>query len=94
MNRTTLQRLNELYRAGRARLVPNTEVEKKVKTLKKSNHQLQSNDIHILGLAKASNTKVLCTKDKKLHQDFKKIIKGKVYQNKKHQHLLTLNLFI
>ena len=85
--------LKAYYEAGKALFIPNEEVEKKVEEIK-NKYQLRSNDIHILGLAKASNAKVLCTKDRKLHQDFKDIIRGKIYQNKKHQHLLTPDLCV
>ena len=86
--------LKEYHRAGRALLISSKEVEKKVKEIIKNKYQLKSKkkDIHILGLAKASNVKVLCSRDKGLHQDFKSIIRGSIYQNKKHQHLLTPDL--
>ena len=87
LNRLTNNNLKVYYEAGKALFIPSEEVKKKVEDIKK--YQLKSNDIHILGLAKAANAKVLCTKDKKLHQDFKSIIKGRIYQNKGHQHLLT-----
>ena len=77
--------------AGKARLVPTEKVEEEVKKIKRS-HQIQSNDTHILGLAKAENIKVLCSKDKKLHDDFKNIIDGHVYQTKDHKHLLVRDL--
>ena len=85
--------LKAYYAAGQALFIPSEEVEKKVEEIK-NKYQPKSNDIHILGLAKASNAKVLCTKDKKLHQDFKNIIKGRIYQNKNHQHLLTSDLCV
>ena len=91
LNQLQKNNLVEYRRAGKALLVPGKQVEEKVKEIKKE-HELKSDDSHILGLAKASHATVLCTKDKKLHQDFKHIIKGKIYQNKKHQHLLTPDL--
>ena len=87
--------LIEYLRAGKAVFISSEKVSTKVEEIQKSKYQLKSNDIHILGLAKASNVKVLCTKDKKLHHDFKKvIIKGSIYQDKDHQHLLTPDLCI
>ncbi len=42
----------------------------------------ESNDPHILALAKAGNIKILCTNDDALMKDFKKLIKGRIYQYK------------
>ena len=86
--------LEELYRAGRALFIPGEKVDKKVEAIENSKYQLKSNDIHILGLVKASNAKVLCSKDKKLHKDFKSIIGGSVYQKKGHKHLLTSDICV
>ncbi len=83
--RTALQ---EYSRKGQARLVPKKQVEQKITSLRADN-TFKSNDIHILGLAKAVRVKVLCTKDKDLHYDFKHILHGHIYQNASHQHLLT-----
>ncbi len=59
---------------------------------KKSHRERKSNDSHILGLARASGAKLLCTEDRGLEKDFKKIIKGKIYKRKKdHSRLLTKN---
>ena len=58
----------------------------------KNKYKLKSNDIHILGLAKASNTKLLCSNDKDLQKDFKKIIKGNIYTNEKNKALLTKDI--
>ena len=83
--------LETYHQAGRTRFVPKKEVSKEISKIKKA-HTLKSNDIHILGLAKASKAKVLCTKDKKLEQDFKNIIpKGKIYKNNTHGHLLNID---
>ena len=86
--------LSEYSRAGQAHLVPGEEVEKEIKEIEKEHNIKKSNDRHILGLAKAFNIKVLCTKDKRLHQKFKAIIGGRIYQNKNHQHLLTADLCV
>ena len=83
--------LKEHMRAGTAKLVFSTKVEKEIEKLKKV-HKLKSNDSHILGLAVASNTIVLCTGDKKLHKDFKDIIGGNIYQTEEHKNLLTKDL--
>ncbi len=80
--------LERYYQSGNARFVPKKQVERIITDLRKNN-KLKSNDIHILGLAKAEQVKVLCTKDKNLHYDFKYILGGSIYQNTRHQHLLT-----
>jgi len=54
---------------------------------------IQSNDEHIIALAKVSGVNVLVSHDKKLHKDFKKLIKGgKVYQKANHKRLLRNDL--
>ena len=83
------KRLIEYRRAGKANLVPGEKVEKEIKKIKENHNIEQSDDHHILGLAKASNVTVLCTKDRLLQGYFKEIIGGSIYQNKTHQHLLT-----
>ena len=50
---------------------------------------MQSNDRHILALAKAAGVTLLVSRDKNLHTDFKRIIGGTIYQNMDHKHLLT-----
>ena len=53
---------------------------------------LVSNDPHILALAHVSGARVLCSHDQKLHQDFtnRRLLQppGRVYQVRKHRHLL------
>ena len=93
LNRLPNNNLREYYRAGKALFISGKKVKEKVREIK-NKYQLKSDDSHILGLAKAANAKVLCTKDKSLHQDFKNIIRGKIYQNKNHQHLLTPGLCV
>ncbi|MBC6415797.1 MAG: PIN domain-containing protein [Bdellovibrionales bacterium] len=84
----------ETYRqAGKAKLVLKEEVEEEIKKIRKSQYIMKSNDDHILGLAKAGNIKVLCSKDKNLHKDFTTMIPhGKIYQTKNHKHLLVEDL--
>ena len=93
LNKKSRKILGNYRRAGKAKLVPQNKVEKEIKEIKKSySDKITSNDIHILGLAKAGNIKVLCSKDKNLHDDFKAIIRGNIYQTKDHKHLLTKDL--
>ncbi len=88
--------MKEKSDAGQAKRIDSAKVEKAIKAIKEisieKKYTLKSNDIHILGLAKASDTKLLCSSDKKLHQDFKHIIKGNIYQNKTHNELLTRDI--
>ena len=82
----------ELRRNGNLKLVPNQDVIEKQNELK---GQIQSDDPHIIALAIVANVKVLVSRDRALQQDFKNRqlgIGGKVYQEKKHAHLLTKDL--
>ena len=75
-------------RAGKTKRIPKERVEQSMNEIR-TNYQLKSNDLPILGLALASSTKLLCSNDKYLHQDFTNIIpQSKIYQTHKHQHLL------
>jgi predicted nucleic acid-binding protein len=56
--------------------------------------RLQSNDAHIIALARVSGARVLFSKDQNLHQDFTNPLllsnpRGKVYQCREHEHLLN-----
>ena len=81
----------EYSRAGKTKFFSSEKVNSEIEKIQ-NQYTLKSNDMHILGLAKASNTKVLCTHDKKLHEDFKNVIHGRVYQNESHRHLLTKDI--
>ena len=53
----------------------------------------QSDDEHIIGLARAANVRLLCSHDRDLHADFTNRAllsnpRGKVYQNRRHRPLL------
>ena len=87
-----LQLLQEYGRTGKAKLVDKKEVTKAIEEIKNEHNIENSDDHHILGLAKASRVNLLCTKDKILHKYFKEIIKGNIYQDKSHQRLLTSSL--
>ena len=80
--------MNEYYETLRnldkLNIVNKEKVIKKEKSLK----NLSSNDQHIIALALVSGTELLVSGDKKLHKDFKSIVKGNVYQNQKHKRLL------
>lgn len=53
---------------------------------------LESDDPHIIALAKVAKVRLLVSGDQDLHKDFKKIVKGSVYQNKSHKKLLKNDL--
>ncbi len=72
---------------GKLKIIKDVNIEEEEKRLSKA--ILKSNDRHIIKLAFAANVKVLVSKDKPLHQDFKNIVRGSVYQNKDHKRLLT-----
>ena len=51
----------------------------------------ESDDPHIIALARVANVKLVCSHDKTLHIDFtnpKLIRQGKVYQTAEHEHLI------
>lgn len=81
----SMKRLFSEYRqAGRLKLFD----KEKVKEEENKVRDLLSNDKHIIALAMVSGVKLLISGDKKLQEDFKKIVRGKIYKNKSHKHLL------
>jgi hypothetical protein len=53
----------------------------------------ESNDPHIIALARLSGARILCSRDKKLHKDFTNPglltrPRGKIYQNAEHRNVL------
>ena len=81
-------KLIKLSQAGIVKAVPVAKVEKVESELP----PLKSDDPHIVALAIAGRVSVLVSKDQDLHQDFKKLVGGKVYQNATHRRLLTPDL--
>ena len=85
-------KFKELSSAGKARNILEKDVEKEMQKLKNSRYNLKSNDLPILGLFQASGAKLLCTSDRKLQKDFKKLFKtGIIYKNRNHKHFLQEN---
>ena len=89
--------LKERKRTGQAKQIPsrlvNQEIAEIKQKVKKQGYKLKSNDIHIVALAKASGSKLLCSEDQKLHKDFQKLIdNGSIYQYKSHKKLLKANM--
>ena len=83
------KQVRQYNRRGRLKTVTPAEFHQAEKEVKKL--QLQSNDPHIIALAKAANVKLLVSSDKDLHKDFKNrqiIENGKIYQKKAHKDLL------
>jgi len=79
-----------LLRAGRARFVPDGEVSPEAE---KVAELCESNDGHVIALARVSGARTLCTEDQALWRDFnnKALIdnpRGKIYRQSRHSHLL------
>lgn len=82
----------ELKRSGRAFQIDNQQVENEEQVVIQMG-MCQSNDSHIIALARISGARTLCSSDGDLHEDFKKkqLIdkpRGCVYQNSGHIGLL------
>jgi len=82
-----------LDRAGRARAVPDSEVDVEEEAVFSSDLCV-SDDPHVIALARISGVRVLCSQDQALHEDFtnRKLLdrpRGKVYQGRRHRHLLV-----
>ena len=73
-----------LQQTGKLKVCPKQRVIETAKSLT----DLQSDDADIVALAMESKTQVLVSGDKRLHADFKAIVKGNIYQGKDHIHLL------
>lgn len=79
-----------LDRAGIAKRIDDAEISAEEKKVKQ---HCNSNDAHIIGLARASGARLLCSEDQALHDDFTKkgLIdrpRGKVFKDASHKHLL------
>ena len=78
----------EYGRSERLKFIDKEDVEREEERIK-NDGQLRSNDSHIIALAIVGNIKLLVSRDRKLGEDFKKMIhKGKIYKEKEHSHLL------
>jgi hypothetical protein len=81
-----------LQQAGRAILIEKAKLE--IEEMNLSRAKLcQSNDLHVIALARVSGARTLCSHDTVLHKDFKnpRLIskpRGSVYQNARHKRLL------
>lgn len=85
--------LAALYRAGRARLIPDSQVRTEEERLLRG-RLCRSNDPHIIALALISGARTLCSGDRDLQSDFtnRHLIchpRGRVYKSAaNHTHLL------
>lgn len=80
-----------LDKAGRTRKVNDLKVDAMENSLMAAG-QLQSDDPHVIALAKISGVRLLCSHDKNLHADFTDPHlmqpRGSVYQNASHKKLI------
>ena len=84
--------IRTLNQAGRARIIPNDEIKRETNNILR-NYTLESDDPHILALARVSGARTLCTYDRNLEKDFKNkdIInnqRGNIYKYSSHIALL------
>jgi hypothetical protein len=84
--------LLRLAQAGRARLIPEGILQPEEEELTRG-RLCQSNDPHVIALARVSGARTLCSHDRALHHDFRnsELIskpRGRVYQNATHTKLL------
>lgn len=75
-----------LLRAGRARQIPDSDVEKEEAGIRA---HCQSNDGHVVALARVSGARTLCTHDRDLQGDFRNPLlisqpRGSIYQRREH----------
>lgn len=82
----------QLLRAGIARQVPADEVARQEAAVTETG-LCESNDTHVVALARASGARTLCTHDKALQRDFRNPAlvanpRGSVYQRPEHGRLL------
>lgn len=84
--------LKILDQAGRTKIESDAAVDNEEKNVK-ANYDLQSDDPHILALARVSGARLLCSRDQNLHHDFRNgdIIsapRGNIYQVAAHAKLI------
>jgi|SRR5215471_10945732 len=84
--------LEALDRAGRAVKYPEESLRQETKSVKLLG-LCRSNDHHIIALARVSQTRLLCSRDRDLCADFKnkRLLdkpRGKIYKNGSHMNLL------
>ena len=85
--------LNEAISAGRARLIRDAVVDAEADSIRAAQN-CQSNDHHVIALARVSGARLLFTNDRNLEKDFKNrsLIpdpRGKIYKAPDHRQLLN-----
>ena len=85
--------LREAIQAGRARIIPDSQVELETESIR-SGGICTSNDHHVIALARVSGARLLFTNDGDLENDFKNAAlvarpRGKIYKSPDHTHLLN-----
>lgn len=89
----TVKRIIRVFdQAGLAKVVPERSIDRYIQEVKRTG-LCKSNDSHVIGLARASCARVLCSEDKDLHKDFANHLlldrpRGKVYQDSSHASLV------
>jgi hypothetical protein len=91
-NASLLHALRELDRAGRAVRVRDPDVDQETSSVERSG-MCESDDPHVIALARVSNVRLLCSRDKLLCRDFrnKQLLdrpRGNIYRGRQHQSLL------
>jgi predicted nucleic acid-binding protein len=81
-----------LDRAGRAKVLPDKDIDALADVLRNAN-ACKSDDSHVIALAQLSNCRLLCTNDQLLEQDFtdRHLLakpRGKIYKNPSHRSLI------
>ncbi|MCI0490774.1 MAG: hypothetical protein L0229_29625 [Blastocatellia bacterium] len=92
-NHEIIRTLVKLDQAGRARKADDDLVNEEMERIIQSG-LCESNDEHIIALARVGRVRLLCSHDKDLHADFtnKALLdkpRGKVYQKPRHKNLLS-----
>lgn len=87
-----LRLLAALDRSGRARQLSSAAISAEVDVLRQLG-RCCSNDLHVIAIARLGRVRLLCSRDKPLHQDFrnKDLLdnpRGNIYQDPSHVHLL------
>ena len=85
--------LGEAIQAGRARIIPDSSVDLETESIR-SGGVCESNDHHVIALARVSGARLLFTNDGSLENDFKNAAlvagpRGKIYKSPGHRHLLN-----
>ena len=79
--------LSNRVRTGQAIRYDDSKVDSEEKRII-SGGGLESDDPHVIALSNVSGAKLLFSHDKHLHEDFKKICRGSIYQDASHHNLL------